>query len=102
MSNMTIANTINDQIGHRARVMMGAKNLMGDDNCLSFKIGRNPNNITHIKVTLDPSDTYTVDFIKIRKVKGTIYRTIVETCSDVYVDSLHNVIESGTGLYLSL
>jgi hypothetical protein len=95
-TDMTVANEIRNQIGHKAFFMLGAQNLMGDENSLSFKI-RGSKMATHISVKLMPSDTYNVTFHKIRGTKHT--KVEVE---DVYVDMLHDVIERNTGLYTSL
>lgn len=106
---MNTAQTIAAQIGNRAFAMMGAKNLLGGDNHLQFKVGKNAKGVTHITVTLDPSDTYTVKFDKVTpyrmdrrtgEMKGGV-KTLAEV-EGVYVDSLKTTIEANTGLYLSL
>ncbi len=101
-ASLDVANTIHAQIGgHRAFMMMGAKNVLGDINGLQFKIGRNSKGVTHITVTLDPSDTYTVEFLKMgRAPKFT--RTVLGSFSLVGDDSLRSLIEENTGMYLSL
>lgn len=97
-NDMTIANEIRNQIGNHAFTMMGAKNLVGDEKSLTFKIGRNAKRVTHIRVTLDASDTYTVEFIKVREFEA---KTLADF-DGVYADMLHSLIEGNTGLYLSL
>lgn len=97
-----VAKIIAQQIGNRAFAMLGARNLTLDTKSLTFKIGRNSKSVTHIQVILDPSDTYTVKFIRSRIKDGVPTVTVVHTDSDVYVDSLHQVIESGTGMRTSL
>lgn len=94
---LQVANTIKDQIGSRALFMMGAQNLTGSHNALSFKI-RGSKLATHIRVTLDASDTYTVEFLKIR---GTNIQKPATVCG-VYAESLKLTIETHTGLALSL
>lgn len=109
MTTHTVANIIVQQIGNRAFAMMGAKNLLGGDDRLQFKIGKNAKGVTHITVILDASDTYTVKFDKVTKYRmnartGEMVggaKTLAEL-DGVYVDSLKAVIESNTGLYLSL
>lgn len=103
-TNMEVANTIRDQIGHRALFMLGASNLLGTENSLEFKIGRNAKGVTHIKITLDPSDTYTVEFAKRRMNHKTFVLDVkvLAKIDDVYVDMLHSVIEEYTGMYTSL
>lgn len=92
---------IRNQIGHPAFVMMGAKNLIGGDDYLTFKIGRNAKRVTHIRVTLDPTDTYKVEFIKVGRAPNFTTKTLAEF-DGVYADMLHKMIEDNTGLYLSL
>lgn len=96
----TVASVIMDQVGHRAFVMMGASNYNAEPDHLTWKVGRNAKKVTHITVTLDPSDTYTVRFQ--RATKRGQHIQLIDEVSMVYVDSLHSVIEAGTGFYLSL
>lgn len=95
---MRVANTIKDQLGRKALVMMGAKNLVGDKNSLSFRIGRNSKGVNYIKITLTPMDLYDVEFGAIR---GTNYK-VKYKAEGIYVDQLHDTIERNTGMYLSL
>ncbi len=95
-----VACTIQEQVGHRAFVMMGAKNLMAGKDSLQWKVGRNTKSVTHVTVRLDPSDTYTVTFQRVTR-RGLSVKLIAEVPM-VYADCLHDVIETETGLYLSL
>ena len=90
----SVAQIIADQLGQRTLYMIGASRLVGAKNSLMFKVGRNANKVTHLRITLDPSDTYTVEALAIRGI------SIVTKgkATDVYVDSLHRTIESLTGL----
>jgi hypothetical protein len=100
-NSMNIANEIRRQVGPRAFAMMGAKNLLGSEDSLQFKIGRNAKRVTHIRITLDPSDTYRVEFIRVGR--APMFKTTpVADFDGVYADSLHTLIEGNTGLYLSL
>jgi hypothetical protein len=59
--------------------------------------------ITHVTITLDPTDTYTVDFVRIPKRGARAYETIlVESVSFVHAPELKNLVERRTGLRLSL
>ena len=109
----SVADIIYAQIGRKAFVMMGTKQAVADKSALQFTVGRNAKGVTMIRVELDPSDTYTVRFFKGSPTKARYdakageFKNVggykeIESLSDVYVDSLHRVIESGTGLYLSL
>ena len=96
-----IAKTILQQLGgSKFLVMTGAKNLLDHGNALSMRISGNMtrNRINYVKITLDPSDTYTVEFGKVR---GTKY-TVVDSVDDVYCDKLREIFESKTGLLTSL
>jgi hypothetical protein len=100
---MQVAETIRAQIGPLAFRLIGASALVGDENSLTFKVGSNAKGVTHIKVTLDPSDTYTVSARKVRISRTTyaIDNRVVAEVSGVYFDGLRAAIESATGLYTS-
>ena len=109
MSMSNVANIIAEQIGSRAFVMMGAKNLMGGESHLQFKIGANSKKVTHITVTLTDADLYTVRFDKVTKIgfnakTGAVtggVKTLAEV-ERVEVSQLREIITANTGLYLSL
>lgn len=94
-----IGNTIAQQIGNGAFVMMGAKNLVALEDGLQFRIGSNAKRVTNIVIKLNAEhDTYTLEFWNIRGLK-----MVKLTEQDgVHVESLHTVIESETGMYLTL
>ena len=98
---INVAQTIFKQLGgYRFVAMTGAKNLMSGENSLQFRLPSNfaTDGINSVVITLDPSDTYTVRFGKIR---GTTYKVICEL-QDVYCDMLCDIFESHTGLRTSL
>lgn len=95
---LTVANEIKNQIGTRALFMLGACNILGGEKELTFKI-RGCRKVTHITITLDPSDTYTVTFCKCR---GFEAPTTVKEVEMVHADGLCQVIEINTGLAVSL
>lgn len=97
-TNMQVAKTIQKQLGSKALYMLGAKNLTGGDNFLSFKIGRNSKGVNYIKIKLTSMDLYDVEFGAIR---GTNYKIKYEA-KGVYADQLHSTIEEHTGMYTSL
>jgi hypothetical protein len=102
-SNTQIATTILEQLGGRRFVMMtGAKNLIAHPNALSFKLpgggGFAKDGINYVKITLDPSDTYTVEFSRVR---GRTVKTL-HTVSDIYAENLRDVFTRATGLQTSL
>jgi hypothetical protein len=96
-SDLTVAKEIYNQLGKKAMFMMGAKNIAGDNNSLSFKISGSPK-YNFIKITLNSLDLYDVKFIKYFNYK--ITREV--EVNNVYNDQLKDVIEKNTGLYLSL
>ena len=60
---MTIAATILAQLGNAKFIAMtGAKNFMGFGNGLSMQLPRNASKANRLKITLDATDTYTVEF----------------------------------------
>jgi len=103
MSDMTVAKTILSQLGgNRFKMMTGAKNFIGTDNSLIFKLpgagGFCKNGINKVVITLMPSDTYKVDFYRTR---GATVK-LIESCEDVYCNNLREVFERITGLCTSL
>ena len=96
---MTTAQTIINQLGgNRFTAMTGAKNFSTGGNDVSFKIGKNHGKVTHVKIELDDTDTYTVKFFNIR---GVNFKTLRED-SMVYADNLRSLFESVTGMSTSL
>ena len=96
-----IASTILDQMGgaRRIGIMIGATLFQPIGSGVSFTWkARGKQNINACTITLEPSDTYKVSFKRIRA--GQI--KVIETFDDVYNDSLKELFERTTGLYLSL
>lgn len=96
---MQIAQTILAQLGgNRFIAMTGAKDFVGGDNALRFRLPARfaKDGITHVAVTLDGSDTYTVKAMKWQARK--LEMATVSEVSDVYADSLPRVFTSMTGL----
>ncbi len=91
----TVATTILSQLGgNRFIAMTGACKLIGSPNALTFKIGRNARNITHVTVTLTAMDDYQVEFLNVRagKISPVAY------AEGVYADNLAEVFTDKTGL----
>lgn len=93
-----VAETIRQQIGHKALYMIGAKNLLAHDDALSFKIGRNSKSVNYVKITLTPADLYDIKFSWVTK-NGEKVRSSEE---GIYCDMLHGAIERNTGMYTKL
>ena len=100
MSNLIVAETILKTLGgNKFRMMTGAKNLAGDENSLSMRIGRNSSNSNYLKITLNSMDLYDMKFCKLtRKYEE---KSVTEY-SDVYNDMLTEVFEKHTGMYTKL
>ena len=84
--------------GNKFIAMTGAKGFGITGNTLVFKIGRNSKGVNYIRITLDSNDTYTMEFINIRKQKI----TIKAKHSGIYNDQLTTIFEKETGMYTHL
>lgn len=101
MSDLTVPTETLRQLGGARRLgaMIGATGFIGSDDSLSFRIkARARDGINALNIILDPSDTYTVEFLRCT-IKG---RRVVDSASQVYNDGLRQIIEARTGLHLSM
>ena len=100
MSNLIVAETILKTLGgNKFRMMTGAKNLAGDENSLSMRIGRNSSNSNYLKITLNSMDLYDMKFCKLTR---KFEEKSVTEYSDVYNDMFTEVFEKHTGMYTKL
>ena len=100
MSNLIVAETILKTLGgNKFRMMTGAKNLAGDEDSLSMRIGRNSSNSNYLKITLNSMDLYDMKFCKLTR---KFEEKSVTEYSDVYNDMLTEVFEKHTGMYTKL
>ena len=99
MSDKQIALTIGNQLGGlgRLKAMTGANTFVAHEGSLSFRF-KGCKHCNYCKITLDPNDTYTVEFGNIRKFTF----TAKDTLSHIYNDMLMDTFEDITGLYLTL
>lgn len=97
MSNLQVANTILEQLGNKAIVMLGASQFVGSNDSLQFAI-KGSKQASKIVITLASDDTYTIAFWKGR---GINIKRVVEV-EGVYAECMHKTIEANTGLYTSL
>lgn len=84
--------------------MVGAENFTYDDNgALTFKF-KMCIRANYCRIELDPSDTYTMTFIRIRKKRNSweYERKEVERIQGIYNDQLKEVFQDFTGLALSI
>jgi len=99
MANQEVAKIILQQLGgHKFMTMTGAKNFISTEDSLSFKIPKSLKNINHVRITLAPNDTYTMDFLAIRGLNP----KVVGRFENVHFDLLHDIFTSATGLYTHL
>ena len=97
---MSVAREILNQLGgNKFRVMTGAKNLMGFENGLVMKIGRNSSNSNYLKITLNSMDLYDMEFAKVSRMGE---KKSVREYNNVYNDSMVEVFEKHTGMYTKL
>ena len=96
-SSLRVAQTILEQLGGRRFIAMtGASELVGGTDYLMFRLpgGLAKNGINKVKITLDWTDTYIVETMRL----GPVACEIIEQSDFVYADSLQNVFTSLTGL----
>ena len=100
MSNLIVAETILKTLGgNKFRAMTGAKNLAGDENSLSMRIGRNSSNSNYLKITLNMMDLYDMEFCKLTRMGE---KKSVKEYNNVYNDMMTDIFTKHTGMYTSL
>lgn len=98
-TDMTIANTILEQLGgRRFALMTGARNFVGCENALMFSLPKAKDGINRMKVILTGRDDYTVEAYRVTR-KGFVAKGALE---GIYADQLRGAFERMTGLYMSL
>ena len=98
MTRNRIASEILHQLGgNKFIAMTGAKGLMTNGEDLTFKIPRS-NGINCMRITLNSSDTYDVEFLYISRTTVTTKKSF----SGIYNDMLQNIFTETTGLHTSL
>jgi hypothetical protein len=101
-----VADEILQQLGgpRRLKAMIGAKNFLSEKKGLGalrfdFMPGMGKKGkVNFVRITLDPSDTYSVEF-GFKTKSG--YKKVSEF-DNIYVEQLRKLFESETGLRLSL
>ena len=100
MSISQIAQSIHEQIGHKAYFMMGARNIVAGEDWLSFKVGRvAKGKANYVKVIYDHGmDLYKMEF-------GRLWNQSLKPIaseSSVYAEDMHGLIRKHTGLVTNL
>ena len=81
------------------RAMIGAKDIMAIPRGLKFRwAAKSKNGANAVRVILAPSDTYAVEFWSLRGLNS----KLIKSFDDIYADSLRELFERETGLYLRL
>jgi len=96
-----VAETILQQLGGAGHLqaMIGAKQFVGDELMLQFKwSAKARGGMNTVVISLEPTDTYRVEFYKIRGADS----RLIESRSGVYADGLARLFENTTGLYIRL
>lgn len=103
MSNQ-VAHVILEQLGGAGKlmVMAGAKmpfvSLSEQRGGVQFSIGRNEKRVNKVKIVLNGSDLYDVEYWRIWGAKA----TLLSSSENIYGDMLMDDFESNTGMYLTL
>lgn len=100
MTDPTIAKTIIEQMGGagKIRAMVGVKTFMVSEDGVSFQF-KGSRKMNCVRITLDPSDTYTMTLYKLMPKKMELKK--IGEFDGLFWDQLKPVFERETGLYLS-
>ncbi|MEX3914424.1 hypothetical protein AB4672_21865 [Bacillus paralicheniformis] len=96
-----VAETILQQLGgaNKLSAMLGAKNFSFDEEDVTFSF-QGCSKANMLKISLNGKDLYDVEFFKYNQ--RSCQCPVVESYRNVPVENLKGVIETYTGLYLSL
>jgi hypothetical protein len=100
MADLRVAATILAQLGGRRFIAMtGARDLIGGSNYLMFNLpaGFARDGINQIRITLDWTDTYIFEALRISQGSEANCETI-EKLTGIYADDLQEIFTSITGL----
>ena len=93
-----VAQTIAKQLGNRALVMIGAKNLLSGPRYLQLKLGRNAGKWTHLKISLNDLDLYDFTFYRVRGLAVKQERHVFNVYCDVMLETIRNETGMETNL----
>jgi hypothetical protein len=95
VTDLAVPKTILAQLGGESFVMAsGATGLIGGDDSLTFKLGRNPRRVTHVRVTLTGDGLYNMTLFTIGRGP--------QSRDGIHPDMLQEVFGVNTGLYKTL
>ena len=98
--NTQVAENIRAQLGVMVMMLIGARRMAApSDSSLMIEVNsRNRLSATHVLVRLEPTDTYTVQFFKVQKVRGVgVTSRNVGEALDVYAEALGRVVSDRLG-----
>lgn len=107
MNAQQVSTEILNQLGGRQFIAMtGSKNFQYGNTengspFLRMRLSKNKTRANFLQITLDPSDTYTVQFMYIAVGKSLKVETVLEN-SGIYCDQLQDIFEETTGFYTTL
>ena len=91
MTDLTAARTILARLGGESFVVTsGATGFVGSEDSLTFKPGRNPKHVTHVRVTVTPDGLYDLTFFTAGKGP--------RSYDGVHGEMLQDVFGANTGL----
>lgn len=104
MADLTVANTILEQLGgRRFLAMTGAKNLVGGDRRLTFRLPSakcDGKRLSGMWITLADDDTYTLEAVRFDRASAE--HKILGRREGIYCDELQEAFTALTGLYTRL
>jgi hypothetical protein len=96
-----VARIILEQLGGRTfTAMTGSHALVAHRDALSMRLRRNVASAQYLKITLDPSDTYTMEFTRFHARSNTL--KTVRRIEGQYCDQLQERFTEVTGLHTRL
>lgn len=84
--------------GNMFRMMTGAKDFMGGNDRLTFRIGRNAKGVNMVRIILEPSDLYTMEFMAVR---NCVFK-MTARAEEIYNEDLTAIFTEHTGLDVRL
>lgn len=106
-----VASEILKQLGNnKFLAMTGAKDLLSDENSLRMTLPKNQSKANRLKITLNDSDLYDIEFTKYTPSKMNLKTftfteekvKVIKTFEGVFADQLQEIFTEVTGFYTSL
>lgn len=94
----TILNQLSNGIWHSMVVMCNVKNVMGNENSVTFHFAKAKQKMNALKIILTPADEYEMIFYRIHGISCKEVKKI----EHVYAEDLNRLFRDTTGLATSL